>query len=227
MSDESTRRDFLRIMGVSSGALLVGATGCSGASSQSDNGSDAGGGDADRADSSGGGECEVTGSDIEGPFHLDDAPERTVLADEDEPGERLVIEGTVYGPDCETPLERALLDVWQADAEGDYHGGEEDDYRLRGQLVTDADGHYSFESIMPGNYPMGEGLMRPAHIHFTISYPDLPPLTTQMYFAGDPHLAEDDPCSTCNSGDSTLIVDLEEGEGDIDWRGSFDIVLDG
>jgi hypothetical protein len=61
--------------------------------------------------------CEATASDVEGPFHIDGAPERTVLADVDEPGVRLWIDGVVTGPDCASPVAGALLDIWQADDE--------------------------------------------------------------------------------------------------------------
>ena len=222
MSDDGTRRQFLHLLGASSGALLLGGVGCG--SSSPANGDDAGLGDTgpDTPATS----CEATGSDILGPFHEEGAPQRTRLADDDEPGERMVIEGTVYGPDCTTPLSDVLLDVWQADENGDYHGGDEDEYRLRGQLMTDTDGTYRFETIRPGNYPMPGGTIRPAHIHFTITKPGYSPLTTQLYFEGDPHLAPEDPCTTCNSGDPTLIIALEDsGEAGIDYRGTFDIVL--
>jgi protocatechuate 3,4-dioxygenase beta subunit len=191
--------------------------------------SDTGGGadavaDADAADS-GSASCEATGSDVEGPFHVEGAPERTVLAGPEEPGNRLLIEGTVYGPDCGDGLAGVLLDVWHADADGNYHDAA-DDYRLRGQMMTDADGRYSFETIIPGRYPLG-GSTRPAHIHFMVSKPGFAPLTTQLYFAGDPFLKPNDPCgSGCNSGDPTLIIDLADrtdGEG---AQGVFDIILE-
>lgn len=170
------------------------------------------------------GSCDVTGSDVRGPFHIDGAPSRTTLAGTDEPGETMVIEGTLYGPDCETPLAGVMLDVWQADADGDYHGAN-DDYRLRGQMTTDAQGTYRFETIYPGHYPLGAS-MRPAHIHFTAIKPGYTPLTTQLYFSGDPYLSPNDPCGTgCNSGDPTLIIDLDESHPDADWHGRFDIIL--
>ncbi len=255
MADENSRRDFLRWVGASSGALVLGGLGCgstSGAVGGSDAGRDGdasadGGADGGRDGGTDGGRdggadggadtgvdaqdaenavCEPTGSDVEGPFHEPGAPERTVLADADEPGERLVIEGTVYGPDCSTPVEGALLDVWHADTDGNYHDAGAD-YRLRGQMMSDADGSYRFETIRPGHYPLGNS-MRPAHIHFTITKPGYAPLTTQLYFAGDPYLSPNDPCgSGCNSGDPTLIIDLEAGQGDIDSRATFDIVLEG
>lgn len=255
MDDRSSRRDFLRWIGASSGALLLSNFACNGSAQNPDTdaGRDAGNEDVGAGDigSSDGGTtadvaelggtdvggtdvggtdvaepaCEATGSDILGPFHEEGAPHRTVLATEDERGERLVIEGTVYEPDCTTPVGEALLDVWQADADGEYHGGSDDQYRLRGQMRTDSDGRYRFETIRPGNYPLG-ATMRPAHIHFTVTKPGFEPLTTQLYFAGDPHLAPDDPCGSCNSGDPTLIIELDddpEGEG---LFGTFDIVVE-
>ncbi len=183
----------------------------------------------DAADAAGadddGGTCEVTEDDVEGPFYRADAPQRSQLAPDDEPGTRLFVEGTVYGPDCRAPLEGALLDVWHADADGNYSTTTED-YRLRGQILADGEGRYALETIRPGHYPSG-GSMRPAHLHFMVSKPGYAPLTTQMYFAGDPYLGPDDPCGVCSSDDSTLIVELTETRhaGETAYRGSFDIVL--
>ena len=226
MSDEHSRRQFLRLLGSSSGALLVGGAACSNRRTSTDNASSEDLETADAGSDAGQTSCQTTGSDIEGPFFEEGAPERTTLADDDEPGERLVIEGTVYGPDCTTSVDGALLDVWQADVDGEYHGGDDDNYRLRGQIMTDANGAYRFETIKPGNYPMAGGTMRPAHIHFTITKPGYTPLTTQLYFEDDPHLAPDDPCGHCGSDDPTLIIDLHDADEDgVDYRGTFDIVL--
>ncbi|MDX1746775.1 MAG: hypothetical protein R3324_12615 [Halobacteriales archaeon] len=166
--------------------------------------------------------CEPTGEDVEGPFHLEGAPNRTVLADSDEPGDRIVVQGTVYGPDCMTPVAGANLDVWHADTNGNYDNSTTE-YRLRGQMTTDENGRYEFETIMPGRYPLGNST-RPAHIHFIVSRPGYIPLTTQMYFEGDPFLKPNDPCGAgCNSGDPTLIVPFSETNGVM--QGTFDIVL--
>jgi catechol 1,2-dioxygenase len=118
----------------------------------------------------------------------------------------------------------ALLDIWHADGDGRYHDADED-YRLRGQLLTDADGAYALETVRPGHYLNGPGY-RPAHIHFMVTKPGLAPLTTQLYFAGDPYLAPVDSCGFCASGDATLIIELSEKAGDPGAReGTFDIVL--
>lgn len=222
---QSSRRQFLRFLGASSGALLLSGLGCGSAAESNQTESDNTGPDtnADPNPNSEAGSCDLTGSDVRGPFHVEGAPERTILASEDEPGQRLLIEGTVYGPDCTSPVAGAVLDVWQADADGEYHGAGQD-YRLRGQMMTDSEGKYRFETIRPGHYPLG-GSTRPAHIHLTITRPGYSPLTTQLYFQGDPYLAPNDPCgSTCNSGDETLIIELEEADNGA-LRGTFDIVL--
>jgi catechol 1,2-dioxygenase len=166
--------------------------------------------------------CTVTGSDIEGPFYLAGAPRRNVLAASGEKGQRIRIRGTVRASDCTTPLAAALLDIWHADADGNYHD-EKEQYRLRGQILTDARGRYEFETVRPGNYKLDEG-WRPAHIHFTVSSPGHDPLTTQLYFRGDPHLAPHDACGDeCHSGDPHRII-LLEPEGSR-LAGRFDIVL--
>jgi catechol 1,2-dioxygenase len=159
--------------------------------------------------------CAPTESDFKGPMYLAGAPRRTVLAGPKEPGERLRIRGTVFGPDCSTPLPRTLLDVWQADARGEYHWKDED-YRLRGQILTNERGEYELETIKPAGYGG-----RPAHIHFTVSAPGHAPLTTQLYFKGDSRLDHDVCGAACNSDDPHRIIELANG------RGTFDVVLSG
>ncbi len=152
--------------------------------------------------------CLATERDILGPFHRPGAPFGVKLADENEPGTRIYLSGTVYGPDCKTPISNALLDIWHADAKGNYDRPEyakiynpNQDYRLRRQLLTDADGSYQIETIIPGRYkiPPGlpdidakyAGLTRPAHIHLLAAAPGYTSLITQLYFEGDPHIPGD------------------------------------
>jgi catechol 1,2-dioxygenase len=44
--------------------------------------------------------CQLTERDIIGPFYRFGAPFQTKLAGPDEPGERLIMTGTVYSSDC-------------------------------------------------------------------------------------------------------------------------------
>lgn len=180
--------------------------------------------DASARDSdSGAGRCRVTSPDALGPFYAAGAPWRTRLAEEEEPGERVIISGQVLGADCAAGLAAATVDVWHADAVGVYHAAEQT-FRLRGRMLTDDDGQYRFETIWPGNYDN-----RPRHYHFIISAPGFLSSTTQLYFSGDPFLGPNDSCQppTCNSSDPARIIDLSEEVVDGLPRkvGRFDVVL--
>jgi catechol 1,2-dioxygenase len=159
--------------------------------------------------------CPRTEDDVEGPFYVPETPFRTDIASEDEPGERIVIKGRVLQTDCATPVKDALIEVWQTDAQGNYHYQDEG-YRLRGQMKADEKGNYSFSTIKPGRYRIMRGF-RPAHIHIKVSYPGFETLTTQLYFEGDPYLWPNDACGPgCRSKDPERIVALNpEGEGKV------------
>ena len=168
--------------------------------------------------------CPPTQNDVEGPYYLPDAPFRTNVAAPDEPGKRVIIKGTVFETNCKTPLKDALVEVWQTDAEGRYYYREEG-YRLRGQMKTDKNGSYEFNSIKPGRYKIGRGY-RPAHIHIKVSYPGYRTLVTQLYFKGDPYLWPKDACgSGCNSNDPKRIIELKTDKNRT-LEGSFTIILE-
>jgi catechol 1,2-dioxygenase len=172
-------------------------------------------------------ECRPTTRDAEGPFYAAGAPERTLLAELDEPGVRLFVEGRLLGPDCRTPLAGYVLDVWQADESGAYHAA---GHRLRGKVVADGEGRYRFETILPGRYGDAAGI-RPAHLHAKVLTPmGHALLTTQLYFAGDPYLGQADYCTrsgACNSGDAARVLDLADAtvSGRAGKRATFDALL--
>ena len=93
------------------------------------------------------------------------------LATKAEPGEPLLLTGTVYRPDGKTPASNVVVYVHHANAAGRYAGGgSESEWsrrhgRLRGWLKTDADGRYQVRTIKPGPYPDRPD---PAHIHLTV-----------------------------------------------------------
>ncbi|MFE7031929.1 catechol 1,2-dioxygenase [Streptomyces sp. NPDC057621] len=133
----------------------------------------------------------------------------------DEPGEPLIVGGSVRTT-LGDPLPGAALEVWQIDANDVYSGMESSDFapldipndstgvpanNLRGRVIADADGRYEFRTVMPGIETFGlatdsplaalsrtlrlEG-QRPRHIHAIVSADACLPLTTQIYFDGDP-----------------------------------------
>jgi protocatechuate 3,4-dioxygenase beta subunit len=117
-----------------------------------------------------------TPPDAEGPYFLDNTPQRDSLVEPGMSGERLIVSGYVLTVDC-LPLASVRLEFWQADANGQY---DLQGYRLRGHLFTDANGYYRLETILPAIYGG-----RPRHIHVKVLLPSGGGLTTQLYFPGD------------------------------------------
>jgi len=128
-------------------------------------------------------QCRVTPRDALGPFYKADAPAQAELCASGSGGrDRLLVSGRVLGmPDC-APLAGALVEVWQADARGNYtqvgSGQDDSGCLLRASLRTDAEGRYAFRTVMPGEYPG-----RPRHIHYRVSAKGYGTLVTQLYFA--------------------------------------------
>jgi protocatechuate 3,4-dioxygenase beta subunit len=126
--------------------------------------------------------AEVTPPQTPGPFYKPRSPERKSLLEPGIQGTRIVLEGLVRSTKC-APIERALVDFWQADASGAYDNA---GYRLRGHQFTDSWGRYRFETIVPGLYPG-----RTRHFHVRVQAPNHPVLTTQLYFPGEPENRRD------------------------------------
>jgi catechol 1,2-dioxygenase len=178
--------------------------------------------------------CRRTESEILGPFYRFGAPFRSRLAGPEEPGDRLVLTGTVLSSDCRTPLTGALIEVWQANHAGVYDTNKPGNFtdattfQLRGMLYTNEKGQYEIDTILPGRYPVPPnlpglekyaGLTRPAHIHFRVMESLHVPVTTQLYFKGDPFIATDPWAGHKPS----LAIELAH-DGKL-RRGRFDVVL--
>jgi protocatechuate 3,4-dioxygenase, beta subunit len=117
------------------------------------------------------------------------AQSKVVVAPENEPGERLVVSGTVFKTDGRTPVAGAKVYVYQTDINGLYRPGANDSKnpRLKGTMVTGADGKYEYRTIKPGPYP-GGGV--PAHIHYVVSAPGHRDRVFEIVFEGDPALTD-------------------------------------
>lgn len=124
--------------------------------------------------------CSVTPAETEGPFYLDvDKIRRDITEDRDGTSLRLALRVRDAGS-CE-PISDAVVDLWHADAEGQYSGVQGDSGTfLRGMQVTDADGITQFQTIYPGAY---QG--RTVHIHAKVHIDNSTALTTQLYFDDD------------------------------------------
>jgi len=129
--------------------------------------------------------CELTMSTLQGPHYKEGVPRKGDLA-KGIAGEKIIITGKVFDYyDCK-PIHGAILDFWQADSTGKY---DNDGFNLRGKVISDRNGNYQLNTIIPANETIGD-LTVPAHIHLKAWLPDNPGdpvLDTQIYFGGDPN----------------------------------------
>lgn len=151
---------------------------------------------------------------------------KTSIVSNSEPGERLIISGTIYAPDGKTPMEDAALWVYQTDATGVYStsGGDNRNTRIHGQMRTRADGRYEFSTIKPVSYP---GRTIPAHIHAYLSAPGFPEYwIDEFVFEGDPFITEE-ARKKMYRGEGTFasVLKLTRGSDDV-LRGVRDIQIE-
>jgi hydroxyquinol 1,2-dioxygenase len=148
-----------------------------------------------------------TEATVFGPFHVEGAPHYAHGDDiaNGASGEPCVVSGTVRGLDGE-PVAGAILEVWQADAEGyyDVQRAGLDKPQGRGVLKSDDEGRFHFRTIVAQAYPIpvdgpvGDMLRatrrhpwRPAHLHFMIKAPGYETLVTHVFRNGDKYLDSD------------------------------------
>jgi protocatechuate 3,4-dioxygenase, alpha subunit len=137
----------------------------------------------------------ATTSQTVGPFfHLGYAPlYRTELAGPGVSGERVTIQGRVLDGDGQAVTD-AVLEVWQADASGEYapHGGLDatvgkNTFFGFGRIPTDAHGKFNFSTIKPGCVSAPDGTRQAPHILVSVFARGLlTRLVTRIYFPEEP-----------------------------------------
>jgi hydroxyquinol 1,2-dioxygenase len=150
---------------------------------------------------------KATPATVLGPFHIDGSPPAESGHDMSGgvEGTPLFITGTVADTDG-NPLPGAVLDVWQADADGNYESqlAGVDEARLRAKYRARPDGTYCVRTIAPRGYaipmdgPVGSLIgatdishFRPAHVHFMLVERGYRPLITHLFQAGADYLDSD------------------------------------
>jgi protocatechuate 3,4-dioxygenase alpha subunit len=115
-------------------------------------------------------------------------------------GERITIRGNVIDGSG-TPLRDALLEIWQADADGLYNspsemrGTADPNFTGWGRSPTDMQtGEYVFHTIKPGKVPFRDGRPMAPHVTFWIVARGINlGLQTRMYFGDEKEANEADP----------------------------------
>ena len=121
-------------------------------------------------------------------------------------GQRIRIAGRVFDG-VGQPVPDALLEVWQANANGRYaHAADsrataplQAGFSGFGRVSTDAEGHYAFDTIKPGRVPAGRGNVRAnalqaPHLNLIVFARGLlAHLYTRVYFADEAAANAEDP----------------------------------
>jgi protocatechuate 3,4-dioxygenase alpha subunit len=115
-------------------------------------------------------------------------------------GERITIRGNVIDGSG-SPLRDALLEIWQADADGLYNspsemrGTADPNFTGWGRSPTDMQtGEYVFHTIKPGKVPFRDGRPMAPHVTFWIVARGINlGLQTRMYFGDEKEANEADP----------------------------------
>jgi protocatechuate 3,4-dioxygenase beta subunit len=151
---------------------------------------------------------------------------RTTIAGPDEPGDPMIISGTIFKKDGKTPAPDVILYIYHTDNKGLYspapkqtqakrHG------HLRGWVKADENGKYEFKTIRPASYPNSRN---PQHIHPLIKEPGLTLYwIDEFLFDDDPVLSENEKSRQEKRGGSG-IISLKKNEKGI-WIGKRDIIL--
>jgi protocatechuate 3,4-dioxygenase alpha subunit len=113
-------------------------------------------------------------------------------------GERVLLKCRVLDGDG-APVPDAMIEIWQADAEGKYNHPDETRHETAdpactgfGRMGTAEDGSCEFETIKPGRVPGPGDVFQASHLNLAVfARGMLKQLYTRVYFAGDPAHQED------------------------------------
>ncbi|HAQ18522.1 MAG TPA: catechol 1,2-dioxygenase [Prolixibacteraceae bacterium] len=107
-----------------------------------------------------------------------------------EKGELVELLGKIKHQDCITPYKNAKVELWHCDGSGVYDNLSPE-FKYRGTTFSDEKGNYSFQTVLPVSYNVGNGQIRPAHFHMMITAEGYQHLVTQLYFNGDKYIEKD------------------------------------
>ena len=152
------------------------------------------------------------------------------IAGEKARGQRISVTGTVIDG-TGTPLKDAMVEIWQADADGLYPGDPrgpcDPAFTGWGRRAGDyATGEWRFETVKPGRVPFPDGRLQAPHILFWIVARGINiGLNTRMYFPDEAAANAEDPILTRLDHQNRVPTLVARADGSGAYR--FDIRLQG
>ena len=160
-----------------------------------------------------------TPSQTVGPFFEFGLVTKPLLVDEDAEG-AIRIEGKVLDG-AGDPVPDGLVEIWQADAGGQYEGS-----FGWGRCQTDGDGTYAFTTVKPGAVREPDGSVQAPHVSvLCFARGLLKPVLTRIYFPDEAAANADDPVLAAIGNDGLRATLVATVTGPASYR--FDIHLQG
>jgi len=143
---------------------------------------------------------------------------------------QVMIEGRVLDGNRQ-PVPDALLEIWQADADGTYEHADQKsrvketiDFRGFGRVPTDAAGRFRFFTIEPGAVDDPNGDRQAPHILVSVFMRGLlKRLVTRIYFPNEPRNADDYVLRLVPAERRGTLVARQVSPGELEWN----VVLQG
>lgn len=135
------------------------------------------------------------------------------IADENEPGNKMIIKGRLLKNDNITPLNDVIIYVYHTDNNGYYSkkGNEKGVQKYHGHLhgwgKTDESGNFEIHSIKPARYP---GNKFPAHIHAVLKIPGKTPFYINDFVFKDDDLVNESYINSLRDPGGTGVIDLKK-----------------
>lgn len=159
---------------------------------------------------------------IEGVY---DSDLGTAMVTDSTKGKRITLEGRVFDGGGNL-IKDALVEIWQADADGTYHAKGTADFCGWGRSPADAEtGVFRFDTIKPGRVPFPDSRLQAPHINVWIVARGINlGLNTRIYFEDEAEANAADPVlSRIEHRDRVTTLIAKGGAG----RYSHDIYLQG
>ncbi|HET9981279.1 MAG TPA: protocatechuate 3,4-dioxygenase subunit alpha [Ktedonobacterales bacterium] len=140
------------------------------------------------------------------------------------PGERITLRGRVFDGDG-APVYDALIEVWQANAEGRYtHPDDTQEKPLTPQFLgfgrspTDDAGAFHFTTIKPGPVPGPDGQPQAPHLVVVVFMRGLlRHLVTRLYFPDEPANTSDPALTLVPAGRRATLIARPSPDGALEW----------
>ena len=131
------------------------------------------------------------------------------------------------------PIPDAMIEIWQADAEGKYNHPADWQEKVAdvecsgfGRLATDENGMCVFETVRPGRVAGNDGGLQAPHLEISVfARGVLNRLVTRAYFEGDPANLEDPILALVPAERRATLMAHADSRNAGDWR--FEIRLCG